>query len=123
MIPAFSGISTSLFYLRVFNPSLEIASKQIKEINLLKKNDLESKDFKEKYDNNKIHTEKNYLVLDKISFYYDKKHLFENFNLNIPKNSFISIIGRSGSGKSTLQNIMMGLLKPKSGNIFLKTRI
>ena len=32
MIPAFSGISACMFYLRAFSPSVEIAFNQFKEI-------------------------------------------------------------------------------------------
>ena len=40
MIPAFSGISACMFYLRAFSPSVEIAYDQFKEIEL---NNIEEK--------------------------------------------------------------------------------
>ncbi len=47
------------------------------------------------------------------------KNIFENINLEINSGEFIGIHGESGSGKSTLINILLGLIKPTSGEIFL----
>ena len=47
-----------------------------------------------------------------------KKKLLNNISLNIKKGSTFGIIGPTGSGKSTLLQIMMGLLKPSSGNVY-----
>lgn len=45
-------------------------------------------------------------------------NVLEGININIPKGSWISIVGPSGSGKSTLLNCISGLLKPDAGNVF-----
>ena len=122
LIPAFSGITTALFYLRVYTPSLDIVYNQIKIIrsNKIKLND--NKNLKKIYKDN-IDLDKNYLIIDDISFSYDKgKKLLENINIRIPKNSFVSIIGPSGSGKTTLQSIIMGLINPDKGNIFFRNK-
>lgn len=42
-----------------------------------------------------------------------------NLSMQINKGEFVSIIGPSGSGKSTLFNIISGLEKPTSGEIYL----
>ena len=39
--------------------------------------------------------------------------------MKISTNSFISIFGKSGAGKSTLLNIILGLYKPKSGEVLV----
>jgi len=39
--------------------------------------------------------------------------------LNVPHNNSLGIIGPSGSGKTTLLQLISGILKPDSGNIFL----
>ena len=122
LIPAFSGITTALFYLRVYTPSLDIVYNQIKIIrsNKIKLND--NKNLKKIYKDN-IDLDKNYLIIDDISFSYDKgKKLLENINIRIPKNSFVSIVGLSGSGKTTLQSIIMGLINPDKGNIFFRNK-
>lgn len=42
-----------------------------------------------------------------------------NIDLNVMRGDFVSIIGRSGSGKSTLLNMIIGLLRPTSGNVLI----
>lgn len=43
----------------------------------------------------------------------------DNVDLTVMPGDFVSIIGRSGSGKSTMLNMMVGLLRPTSGNILI----
>ncbi len=46
--------------------------------------------------------------------------IFQGFNLKVPKNNFISIIGSNGSGKSTLLNILCGSIPVDSGKVLLR---
>lgn len=46
--------------------------------------------------------------------------LFNNFDLEINKGDFITIVGSNGAGKSTLLNIISGALDVDSGNIVLE---
>jgi ABC-type multidrug transport system fused ATPase/permease subunit len=46
----------------------------------------------------------------------DKK-VFEDFDLVIPANTSIGIIGKSGAGKSTLMDILLGLIQPQTGTL------
>lgn len=59
--------------------------------------------------------------LDNVCFYYTKP-ILKNINLTIQKNTFYSIVGPNGAGKTTLLRLLAGLLKPKSGNIFLEKK-
>jgi NitT/TauT family transport system ATP-binding protein len=43
--------------------------------------------------------------------------LYENFDLNIPKNKIVSVFGPNGCGKSTLINMIAGLIPIDSGQI------
>lgn len=45
--------------------------------------------------------------------------LFDRTNLTIERGEKIAIIGPNGCGKSTLLKLIMGLEKPKAGNIIL----
>lgn len=123
LVPAFSGMTTALFYLRVYTPNIDIICNQLHEINLntqrnIDNNNVDYKPYQESLDINK-----NYLVIDQISFSYEKdKSILKDISLNISKGSFVSIMGKSGSGKTTLQNIMMGLIKPNKGNIFYQNK-
>ena len=42
--------------------------------------------------------------------------------MSIEKGTIVGITGETGAGKSTLFHIMLGLLTPKSGNIFYKDK-
>lgn len=62
--------------------------------------------------------------LKNINFYYDPDiPLLNNINFDIYNNEKLAVIGLNGSGKSTLIKIILGKLKPKSGNIELKEKI
>lgn len=61
------------------------------------------------------------IKVDGISFKYDesKPIIFEGLDLSIKKGDRIGFIGTSGGGKSTLLDILMGLLRPTAGSIFI----
>ena len=59
------------------------------------------------------------LVLDNVSFYYKKdKYVLTNFSYKFADKGMYAITGESGRGKTTLLNLIAGVFKPKSGNIF-----
>ncbi|MCD6145102.1 MAG: ATP-binding cassette domain-containing protein [Methanosarcinales archaeon] len=43
----------------------------------------------------------------------------EDINLVIPERDFVALIGHNGAGKTTLASHLIGLLRPKKGNIFI----
>ncbi len=66
------------------------------------------------------------IELKEIEFSYTESGLkvFDGINLEISKGSKIGFVGKTGSGKSTLIDIIMGLLEPVQGSIFIdKTKI
>jgi ABC-type multidrug transport system fused ATPase/permease subunit len=69
---------------------------------------------------NQIIFEKN-IHLKNICFSYKQNSslILKNFNLEIEKGSRLGIIGSSGSGKSTLLDIIMGLLNPTYGDLYV----
>ena len=70
--------------------------------NFIKKNDL---NFKKQ------------IKIENLNFDIQNKNIIKNLNLEIKKNSLVGIYGSTGSGKSTLIDLIMGLRKPKTGNI------
>ena len=122
-IPAFNSIITSLFYLRVYKPSINILSEELKKI---KKFELKKSEFYDNKLDNKYNTnlEKNFISLNDISFSYNehKANILENINLTIEKGTIVGITGETGSGKSTLFHIMLGLLPPSSGNVLFQNK-
>ncbi len=116
-IPAFNSIITSLFYIRLFQPSVRIILNELNKIEKFKKDSLRELKY-EKPKNKKA--KNNIISLENISFSYNdsKKEILKNINLSIEKGTIVGITGETGSGKSTLFHIMLGLLKPKTGNVF-----
>lgn len=54
-----------------------------------------------------------------VSFSYGKKSILEDVNLVVNKGERIAIMGMSGAGKTTLIHLMLGLLTPQKGSVFL----
>ena len=75
----------------------------------------------EKTISNKKFNLENKIEFRKISFSYNDitRPAINNISLNIHANSFNSIVGPSGGGKSTLLDILLGLLTPNQGEIFI----
>ncbi|MCL2576227.1 MAG: ABC transporter ATP-binding protein [Defluviitaleaceae bacterium] len=49
-----------------------------------------------------------------------KTHALQGVSLEIPRGSFSCIVGTSGHGKSTLLQLIGGLDRPTSGNVFIE---
>ena len=114
MVPSINKIIYSAQKINQLQKSNDEIIFELKDTRLIIENvDKEETDLDEAYEFEKIN-------LKDICFSYDqKKNVFQNFNLEIKKGSFIGIVGASGSGKSTLVDLLTGLLKPKSGYIQL----
>ena len=50
----------------------------------------------------------------------EPRKIFEDLDLEICRGEKIALIGSNGAGKSTLMKMMTGLLKPPSGDVFIK---
>ena len=61
------------------------------------------------------------IKLNNISFSYKQNNfkLLKNINISFYAGQKFAILGKSGCGKSTLLDIMMGLIKPSSGQIII----
>ncbi len=119
-IPAFNGIVTALSYLKIFQVSLNLISKEIKEMELLaienlNVTNLESSTKSEKND---------YLQIKNLSFRYPNKddYLIKDVSFKIDRGSKIAITGETGSGKSTLTHLILGLFSPENGDILFENK-
>lgn len=59
------------------------------------------------------------IKLSNISMKYQDKAVLENVDLEIASGEIMVIIGPSGSGKSTLLRLIVGLVKPTGGEIWI----
>jgi zinc transport system ATP-binding protein len=62
------------------------------------------------------------ITIKNVTFKYKNEIILDNINLEIEKNDYIAIIGPNGGGKTTLIKLILGLLKPTSGEIILNTK-
>jgi ABC-type multidrug transport system fused ATPase/permease subunit len=113
MIPSFNSIITGTQSLRFSKPILDEYYKILFEDNAEdeKIQNLENIIFKKR------------IILKNVSFGYENnKLLLENASLEINLGDKIGIFAKSGSGKSTVLDIITGILKPSSGNIYVDER-
>ena len=57
------------------------------------------------------------LELKNITAGYETVPVLKNVNLKVEEQDFIGIIGPNGGGKTTLLKVILGLLKPFSGEV------
>lgn len=61
------------------------------------------------------------IIFDNITFYYDENNeIIKNFSYEITPGDFVAVCGISGIGKSTLLKLMLGVIKPCEGKIYLQ---
>jgi len=62
------------------------------------------------------------IEFNNLSFDYGKRKIFKNFNLKVPKNNKLALVGHSGSGKTTLIKLLYRLYDVKDGEILIDGR-
>lgn len=97
-----------------FNFSIKVFENLKKELQISNQNQELQKKVKLKQSENF-----NRLIFKKISLYYGKKKIFNEINLSLDLNKVYGITGDSGSGKTTFVDLVSGLIKPSSGEIYL----
>ncbi len=59
------------------------------------------------------------IILENICFSYEGPVILENITLTIRHGEFIGLVGPNGGGKSTLLKIILGLLEPERGKVWI----
>ncbi len=59
------------------------------------------------------------LEISGLNVYYGESHILRNVDLHVPAGKMVCLIGRNGVGKTTLMKSIIGLLKPRTGQILL----
>ena len=57
------------------------------------------------------------IEIENLSFSYNGFRVLEDVDLTVDQGDFISIVGPNAGGKTTLLKLILGLLKPTSGNV------
>ena len=64
----------------------------------------------------------NKIRLKKISLSFHKRQILDDISINIREGEICGLLGPNGVGKSTLFNIILGLIKPNYGSIFINDK-
>jgi ATP-binding cassette subfamily C protein len=67
----------------------------------------------------KVPSLKNAIRLEQISFAYQEDWVFRNASLTFPYGLFTAIVGPSGAGKTTIVDLILALLRPQQGEIWI----
>ncbi len=59
------------------------------------------------------------VLIDNLSFAYEKNNVLHRIDLEIPANALVGIVGQSGSGKSTLGQLLVRTRDPNAGGILV----
>ena len=128
MVSFVSSISILAFvFMRVLPPinkinlNLNSSLNYHESLNLIKKN-LNNKNSIIKIKKKELSSFK----LTKINYSYIKNkkkvNVIKNFSVNLQVGKIYGLFGKSGRGKTTLLNIISGLTKPKSGNLYINNK-
>lgn len=60
------------------------------------------------------------LEVQDLNTYYATSHVLQNISLNVNQGEIVALLGRNGMGKSTTMKSIMGLVKPKSGQVIFQ---
>ena len=69
---------------------------------------------------NKLKVLNNNLQVNKISKSFGNKQVVRNISLNINRGEIVGLLGPNGAGKTTTFYIIVGLVKPDTGEIYME---
>ena len=111
LLPALQSIYANFIAMRSVIPSLDLIYHEIENLSKIKKSKIE---------NRNIEIEKE-ITIQNLSYTYpfSKTKVIKRLNMKIPAKQTVGIIGKSGSGKTTIIDLILGLLKPSEGKIYV----
>ena len=117
MMPSLQQVYAQLTTIRFSEPAIKILYKELDEMDLKEESKLIKQSKEIEY--------KEILSLQNINYKYpsSEKNIISNLSLEIPYGSKIGFVGPTGSGKTTVIDIILGLLEPTDGNVFVDNNI
>jgi ABC-type bacteriocin/lantibiotic exporter with double-glycine peptidase domain len=116
LIPSLQIIYGSFILMRFMGPTLDSLIKDLVNLKKIEKNINEKNiilQFQKSIELKNIH----------FSYLNSEKEALSNINLKIPYKSKIGIVGSTGSGKTTMVDLILGLLDPSKGTIFVDEKL
>ena len=59
------------------------------------------------------------IALRDVSFSYGRKNILDRASMVLPAGAFIAVVGASGVGKTTVADLIIGLIRPQRGDIWI----
>ena len=120
IIPGVNIILLSLYRINYGSYALDKLFSDLKRANELKNSRTINVSNEINFENNNFRK----LKVENVSFRYKKgrENIFASLNFEIKSKECIGIIGNSGIGKTTFVDLILGLLKPNSGKIYINDK-
>jgi len=122
LLPSVSRMSRYTNGIIFYNPFLQSAYENLKEIDQYDKNTVSGQGELEKEKNdNKYIPFNDEVKINHIDWKYSRsdKMILSDLSLSIHKGQSIGLVGASGAGKTTLADILLGLLRPQKGTVYV----
>ena len=114
LMPSINRITNYMSILMFTKSSVSKVYCDLQEVEKLEKEGLSADDFAD------MELKETIEIRDLIFRYPDAdSNVLENINFTIKKNQSVALIGPSGAGKSTLADILLGVLEPTQGTVFV----
>jgi ATP-binding cassette, subfamily B, bacterial PglK len=116
LIPSVTAIIKSLQDIKFLVPAVDVVHADMKNLENL------SEEKEQNFQSAQEQIEFDSLFFEDVSFSYPNKknvNVINSLSLKVIKGQAIGITGPSGSGKTTLINLLLGLLDPDNGQIFV----
>jgi len=92
----------------------------LEENGIMPPEDKNNKNYRDIFSESPALSQNLVIIIKNFCYKYHNSIAAENINLEIYENDFIALIGNNGCGKTTLLKNITGLLRPSSGDIFLR---
>ena len=113
----FGVLSSAVVMMTDLAPNFARALASIKSISEV----LESDDLEPNQGKKQVETVIGDIAFRNVKFSYadSQEHAINGLSMTIESGSYVAVAGPSGCGKSTLANILIGFLRPTSGQVFI----